>query len=298
MVSVIILTYNTRELTLKCLKALFNSTYTDFEVIVVDNASTDNTSKEIKNLFPKVKLISNTKNLGFAKGNNQAMETAKGDWILLLNSDAFVFEDTLTKLMTEIEKNPTVSVFGCKLLNRDGTIQQSWGYFPTLRRVIQMMLFIDNLPFLREKIDSIHVRSERRHSFTQEVDWVTGAFVILKKEVFSKVGGIDENYFMYGEEMEWMFRIKKEGFKIAFLHKPECVHLLGASSNSRMKAVVGEMKGWIYWFNKHNMKSQVKILALVVLIGCKLRSILKPGLKENYETAFKEIKSEVFDLSN
>ena len=284
MLSVIILSYNTKELTLGCLEHVFESKNVDLEVIVVDNASTDGSVEAIEKKYEDIKILRNEKNNGFAAGNNQAIKVARGDKFLLLNSDCFVKSDTLAMIY-----NLNLDVVGCKLLNKDGSVQPSWGFYPTLRRVTQLMLFVDNFPVIRKFIDSINVRDVSRYERGQEVDWVTGAFVMLKREVFEKVGGIDEKYFMYGEEMEWMYRIKKAGFKVWYSPIASATHLLGASSKNRAPAVIGEMKGWVYWFAKHNPVWQQKILAWIILGGCLLRVILKPGLSKYYYQAIFEI---------
>ncbi len=277
MLSVIIVSYNTREITLECLKRIKAD-----EIIVVDNGSSDGTVEAIKERYKDIRILQNKTNVGFAAANNQGMKMAKGDKILLLNSDCFVNADTLDKM-------PDVDVVGCKLLNKDGSVQQSWGHYPSLRRIILMMLFIDNLPLIRRFIDSIHVRDLSRYDGEQEVDWVTGAFVMLKREVWEKIGGIDEKYFMYGEEMEWMYRIKRAGFKVWYSPAGSATHLLGASSPNRAPAVVGEMKGWMYWFARHNPVWQQKLLPWVILLGCVLRIVLKPSLSKHYRLAVSEI---------
>lgn len=284
MVTVIILSYNTREITLRCLENLYKSRGVEMETIVVDNASGDGSADEIGKRYKDIKIIRNKKNEGFARGNNQGMKRAKGDKILLLNSDCFVNEETLKKV-----SESDFDVVGCKLLNSDGTIQPSWGYFPTLRRIGQMMVFIDNLPVVRRFIDSIHVRDLSRYEKEQEVDWVTGACVMLKREVFAKVGGIDEKYFMYGEEMEWMYRIKQAGYKIGYTPQAVATHLLGASSKDRGPAVAGEMKGWLYWFAKHNPVWQRKLLPYVISLGCLLRIFLIPARSKYYRQAIFEV---------
>lgn len=292
--SIVIVTYNTRDIILKCLEWVYRSGGKDCEVIVIDNGSSDETSRTIGQYFKAVKVFRNDNNLGFAKANNQGMALAKGEWILLLNSDCFLFEDTLAKISQfSISNFQKADVVGCQLLNKDGTIQPSWGYFPTLKRILLMMLFVDNLPVIRDTVDSIHVRSEMRYDKTTGVDWVTGAFVMLKREVFQKTGGIDENYFMYGEEAEWMYRIKQAGFKVSYTPEARAVHLLGASSPDRAPAIIGEMRGWLYWFGKHNKPWEQKVLPYVIMLGCALRIVLKPTLAEHYKTALKEIWDEV-----
>ncbi len=285
MLSVIVISYNTKETTLKCLESLGNSTFTDFEIVVVDNASTDGSAAAIKEKYPKIQLIQNSENVGFSKANNQAMKVAKGSMFVLLNSDAFVFFDTLQIMEHMLSHRPDVDIAGCQLLNKDGTIQPSWGFFPTLRRIGQMMFFIDNLPIIRDSIDSIHIRSDKRFWYQKKVDWVTGAFLMLKREVFEKSQGFDENFFMYGEEIEWLYRCKKLGFKTWYIPEACCVHLLGASSANRSPAIVGEMKGWIYWFGKHNKPWQVKTVAILAIIGSWLRVLVKPNLGVYYREA-------------
>ena len=266
MVSVIVLSYNTKELTLKCLERVLASRDVEIEVIVVDNDSKDGSAEAIEKRFPKVKLIKNKENVGFARGNNQAMKLAKGEKILLLNSDAFVFPDTIAALA----KHPA-EVLGCKLLNGDGSIQPSWGYFPTLPRVAMLMSFVDNLPVIRKFVDSIHVRDLSRYEKEQQVDWVTGALVMLKREVWEKAGGIDEKYFMYGEEMEWMYRIKKAGFNVTYFPGARAEHLQGSSTKSKANMFLSEMKGYLYWYKKHNSSFEQLILKILLVKGCVIR---------------------------
>ncbi|OGC92161.1 hypothetical protein A2876_02645 [Candidatus Amesbacteria bacterium RIFCSPHIGHO2_01_FULL_48_32b] len=284
MLSVIIVSYNTRGVTLECLRKVLASKNIDLEVMVVDNASSDGTVEAIEKQYKDIGILRNKTNLGFAGANNQGMKIAKGEKFLLLNSDCFVEPVTLAKIY-----KLDLDVVGCKLLNKDGSVQPSWGYFPTLRRILQLMLFVDNFPVIRKFIDSIHVRDVSRYESQLEVDWVTGAFVMVKRDVFEKVGGIDEKYFMYGEEMEWMYRIKRAGFKVWYSPVATAIHLLGASSSNRAPAVTGEMKGWIYWFSKHNSGFEQKILPWVILKGCILRIFLKPKLSSYYAQAISEI---------
>lgn len=289
MISVVILSYNTRDITLRCLAHLFKSTFTDFEVILIDNASTDGSAETIAKRFPTVKLTKNRQNVGFAVGNNQGMAKARGDKILLLNSDCFVKEDTLAKCISE-----NVDVLGCKLLNTDGSIQPSYGFFVSLRRIGMLMSFVDNLPIIKKVADSIHVRDLSRYQTVQNVDWVTGAFVLLKREIFQKVGGIDEKYFMYGEEMEWMYRIKKAGYKIEFFPGACATHLQGASTKSLSKMFVSEMKGYMYWFAKHRSALAQVLLKIIIIKGCLFKVLVwttvgKVEMGREYFQTFKEI---------
>lgn len=281
MVSVVIVSYNTCQITLRCLEAVLASENVDLEIIVVDNNSTDETVEKINKIYrdKDIKIIINNKNLGFGTANNQGMKQSKGEYILLLNSDCFVQPNTIANLLGDND------VVACKLLSEDRSIQPSWGFFPTLRRISLLMLFLDNLPIVREFIDSIHIRAKGRYKNRQQVDWVTGAFVLLKRQVYLDAGGFDENFFMYGEEIEWQYRIRKQGYQIWYEPKAAAVHLLGASSPTRAPAIIGEIEGWKYWFSKYHPGWQEKALRLVVFAGCALRIIVKPGLAKFYKAA-------------
>ena len=259
MLSIIVINHNTPEITRKCLDHVFKSKNIDFEVILINNTPEDGFS------YPKVKIINNKKPLGFGANNNQGMKIAKGDKILLLNSDAFVHPDTLAKCYAQ-----NYDVLGCQLLNEDLSIQPSWGYFPTLRRIFQFQIFVDNFPIIRKFVDSIHIRDLSRFTTTQKVDWVMGAFVMLKREVYEKTKGFDENFFMYGEEVELQFRSSKLGFQTWYYPDAKSVHL-ARRSNTLSSSFLGEMQGYLYWFRKYNSPLEQFLLKLVLLFGCAIR---------------------------
>ena len=291
MLSVIIINHGTPDVTLKCLGHVFASKDINFEVILVNNTPEDKLS------YPKVKIINNSKRLGFGANNNKGMKVAKGDKILLLNSDCFVQPDTLAKCYALKH-----DVVGCRLTTSGGKTLPSIGYFPTLRRVTLMMAFIDNLPVVRKFIDTIHVRDVSRLAKTQEVDWVEGAFVMLSRKVYEKIGEFDENFYMYGEEIEWQYRIKKAGFNIWYYPLTSATHLertsiklLGGSSYS----FTGEMKGYLYYFKLHRPRWEQILLPWVLLFGCLIRIPAwtvwgKWDLVRAYASVLPQITSEIF----
>ncbi len=291
MVSVIIISFNTKEITLKCLDHLLASEGADLEVIVVDNSSFDGSAEAIAEKYPQIKLVVNKKNTGFARANNQGMGLANGEYLLLLNSDCFVDKDTIKKILASDYVLNNSDVIGIKLLNTDGSIQHTFGYFPTLFRVIALMLFIDNLPIARNFFKSIHVRDNNRYLTTHEADWVMGAFVFLKRRVWENTRGLDEKYFMYGEEMEWMYRIKAGGMTIRYFPGSKAYHIGGASSPNKAPAIIGEMVGWKYWFGKYYPPWQQKILPFFIIFGCMLRMVFKPKLGRFYREAIGKIRS-------
>jgi GT2 family glycosyltransferase len=267
--SVIIVSFNTREITLECLRRLYGATKPDFEVILVDNKSEDGSVEAIKSAFPEVKLIANQQNVGFAKANNQGMRLAKGDLILLLNSDVYLESDTIDRCLNYIKLN-SVDVLGCKLVYPNGVVQSSTGYFPTLSRVVAQFLLLDDLPFIKDRISRLHSRI----SHTQEVDWVQGAFFLAKRWVWEKTNGFDESFFMYGEEVEWQKRIKEAGGRIWYYVDAVATHLGGASTKSLLAMFSGEIEGYQLWFRKYGTQTDLRILSAVVWIGCWLRMVV------------------------
>ncbi len=260
MLSVIIINHNTPEITKKCVECVQESQNIKLEIILVNNTPKD------KFNFKGVKIINNKTPHGFGANNNIGMKMATGDKILLLNSDAYVYPDTLAKCYAQ-----DYDVLGCQLLNEDLSIQPSWGYFPTLRRIFQFQVFIDNFPIVRKFIDSVHVRDLSRFTKTQKVDWVMGAFVILKREVYKKTHGFDENFHMYGEETEWMYRIANSKYKTYYFSDAKCVHLARQSVKILANSFLGEMKGYLYWFKKYNSPLEQFLLKIILLFGCVIR---------------------------
>jgi len=234
----------------------------EFETILINNTT------EGKVTYPKIKIFNNKKTLGFGANNNQAMKVAKGDKILLLNSDCLVQPDTLAKCYAT-----NYDVVGCRLTDASGKTSPSTGYFPTLRRVTQLMLFVDNLPVIRKFIDTIHIRDVSRLGKTHKTDWVQGAFVMLKREVYENVGGFDENFHMYGEEVEWQYRISKAGYEIWYYPETQTIHLERQTTKSFGEAYsfIGEMKGYLYFFKSHRPLWEQALLPWVLRFGCLIR---------------------------
>lgn len=283
--SVIILSFNTKKLLEDCLTSVFQHTSgLEFEVIVVDNASSDGSAEMTEKKFPQVKLIKNKQNLGFARGNNQALRQAKGEVIMLLNSDTVVKNEALARLVSFMDEHPKAGVVGAKLLNPEGTPQASAGRFPSLP-VVFLMLF-------REHFGGSHlVRTS--YQKTQEVDWVMGAALVVRKEILPKTGLLDEKVFMYYDEVEWCYRIKKAGFKIYFYPAAEIVHLgQKSSATGRKGPILANYQGLIHFYKKH--KNPLEFFLLRILLKLKAVIALMIGyltgnsyLKETYGQAFR-----------
>ena len=271
--SVIIVNWNTKKLLEDCLRSIFKFTKDiSFEVIVVDNDSKDGSREMIKKEFPQVKLVSNKQNLGFTKANNQGIKVAKGEYILLLNSDTYLIENSFWKLLDKARSlGGNLGALGPLLLNEDRSIQQSVGFFPHLPQVFWWMSFIDDLPF-GSALKPFHVDHDSFYKREREVDWITAAAILVPKKIIQRVGPLDERIFMYGEEIEWCYRIKKANLKVYFSPSTKIVHIGGGSLQKvRTQAFIGEFKGLDYFYRKYKSRASLQYLHLLLKIGTLLR---------------------------
>lgn len=293
-ISVIIVSFNTQKLLKDCLNSIFKKTKgVEIQVIVVDNASSDGSQEMVRKNFPKVTLIENKKNLGFAAGNNIGIKKAKGEHILLLNSDTRLVEDSLTKMVGFMEKNPKIGISSCQLIGENGEIQASGGFFPNLFLVFAWMFFIDDLPFVGKLIRSFHPHAPWYKSKHFQ-DWVTGAFFLISRNVVDQIGFLDENFFMYVEEMEYCFRAKKKDWQVVFAPITKIIHLGGQSSGTR-RAIISEYQGLKYFFAKHKKRWETIPLRIFLRIGAVLRIFLFGIIKQDKEAL--KIYAEAFSVS-
>lgn len=228
--SVVIISFNTKTLLEKCLESVYFQKDTgDFEIFVVDNSSTDGSVEMIREKYPQVNLIANKSNSGFAKAGNQAIRDSKGEYILLLNSDVILFEDSLKKMIDFMNTELLAGAISAKLMDKDGYQQRlSRGYFPSLKTAFNQFLLLSNIfpkSYFFRGIDL-----ETQIVKPEEVDWVSGACMMIRGSVLKKTGLFDETFFMYVEDMEMCYRIKKCGFKI-YSVPFEVIHLGGGSND-------------------------------------------------------------------
>lgn len=229
--SVIIVNYNVKEFLQNLLhsieKASFNLTK---EIIIVDNASDDGSVEFIKEKFPNVKLIVNKKNLGFGKANNIGLKEAKGKYILLINPDALVAEDTFEKMIEFFKSKADAGLAGCKILNPDGTLQLACRRsFPGPWTSFTKVTGLSSL-FPKSKLFARYNLTYLDENLTYEVDAISGSFMMMKREVYEKVGGFDEQFFMYGEDLDLCYRIQKAGYKVYYYHETQIIHYKGEST--------------------------------------------------------------------
>lgn len=281
--SVIIVSYNTRDMTLNCLNTLFSGLQTvTAEVWVVDNASQDGSVEAIQSAFPSVRILANDLNSGFGTANNQAMTQAKGEFLLLLNSDAFPDPHAIPTLISYLQAHSDVGVVGPRLLNEDGSLQLSCFRFPSPIRCWLENLWLSAL-FHRHSL----LGDYRRWSHDQErlVESITGACMLVRRKVYEQVGGFDERFFMYSEETDWQRRIADAGWKIAFTPDAVVTHLGGASGANEAARISRHFFDSLDYYEwKHHGAAGLFALRVAMIVGSSLRLflwllvlLLKPG---------------------
>ena len=277
--SIIIVSWNTRELTLKCLKSIFSclEKTLDYEIFLVDNNSSDNMVEAATELTHEqdfvaqdfspntLNIIKNKQNLGFAKANNIAIKQAKGDYILLLNSDTELIDNSLNKMIEFIDTNNKIGIVGPKLINTDGTLQRSCRRFPGL--VDQLFIQLKFYNFWPNKIPAIkkYFMLDFMHDKAQEVDQVMGAAMLIKKKVINKIGLLDEKFWVHFEEVDFCKRAKDVGWQTYFYPDTQIVHHKEAS----FKQIASFYKqinfnySLRYYFKKHKPFWQLLVLCLI-----------------------------------
>jgi GT2 family glycosyltransferase len=277
--SIIILSFNTKDLVAACLDSIYkNLKGIEYEIIVVDNASYDGTVSMLKFQYKKVKVIENDKNYGFAKGVNMGTKKATGDVLLFLNSDTELPKDNHIKnALEELEKD-SIGIVGGLLLNSNKTIQRSFGKFYTPWRVFIMLVGGDRAEMALQKGED-----------NQSVDWVSGGFMFIKRDVFETVHGFDEHFFMYIEDMELCYRVKQKGYTVVFDTQIKVSHE-GQGSSNRAFAIKNIYKNLLYFYKKHRSSFEYLIVKamlvtkayILIVVGILL---FRKQLKKTYQEA-------------
>jgi hypothetical protein len=230
-VSVVIVNYNVREFLRQCLLSLQKALASlAAEIFVVDNASTDGSVEMMRREFPEVKLITNRENLGFAAANNQALRQASGRLVVLLNPDTVVQEDTFVAIRDFMERHPDTGMVGCKILNPDGTLQLACRRsFPTPWVAFTRLSGLSRL-FPKSRWFGRYNLTYLPEDETAEVEAISGSFMAVRREALAQVGTLDEDFFLYGEDLDWCFRMRQRGWKIHYFPGTQIVHFKGESA--------------------------------------------------------------------
>lgn len=250
-VSIIIVSYNTKDLTRNCLNSIFEKTKNiSFEVIVSDNGSTDGSIEMIRGEFPQVILIENNENLGFGRANNAGARIAQGKYLLFLNSDTVLLNNAVKEFFDEEEKSDSDLILGAWLYSPDGQIVTSYGKFTNPFSYILKKNVYDFFPAILN-VRLRHIYSKRKEAVKKlSVDFVTGADLFMSKSCFQNIGGFDEKIFMYFEDEDLCRRCAALGIERRIVSAPRIVHLEGASSSLKLKKILIQDESFFYYIKK------------------------------------------------
>lgn len=265
--SIIIVNYNVKKLLYECLSSIFRTnSKKKVEVIVVDNASRDKSAEMVEKDFPQVTLIQNRKNLGFARGANQGIKISRGRYIFLLNPDTLITTGELDKMIDFMEENKEVGICGPKMVDSQGNLHHSCRRFPNYLTSISSSQSLLFKLFPGNPLSQEYLLTEKNHREEMEVDWVSGSALLARKDMLDQIGNLDENFFMYVEDVDLCYRAKKGGWKVFYYPHTEIRHLIGASTNQeKSKMIIQHHKSMYHFYQKHY--SPKTILSILVLWG-------------------------------
>jgi len=285
LLSVIIVSYNTKKLLNDCLDSLRVSIEgIESEIFVVDNNSSDDTISLIKAKYKWVKLIENKSNIGFSKANNQALKKAKGKYYLILNPDTKLMPDTLEKMIGFMEKNAQAGIATCRVELPSGQLDRDCRrHFPTPWRAFTHFSNLSKI-FRESKIFDQYQIGYFPENKVYEVDSCVGAFMFVRASAVKKVGLFDEDFFFYGEDLDWCWRFKQSGYKIFYtpitkiIHykgaasgiKPLSAHLSKATIESKKRAVKESTRAMELFYKKHYLDKYPRILTWLVISSVKI----------------------------
>jgi GT2 family glycosyltransferase len=263
--SVVVVTYNALPWLEQCLESVRGH-----EVVVVDHGSTDGTLALVRERYPATRIVVQD-NKGMGGGNNAGMRVASGRYFFLLNSDAWVVGDGLERLVAYADAHPEAAVVGPRLRNPDGTLQRSVRAEPTLWRLATEYLFLRKLAPRTNLLNPLYVGGFD-HERETEADWLFGPALLVRRDAADAVGLFDEDFFMFSEEVDWMTRFRRAGWKVLFFPGAEVVHVGGASHGGRM--YVENLRGHLRFFAKHRGPKEAERARRLLLWSLRLRALV------------------------
>jgi hypothetical protein len=266
-ISVIIVSYNVAKLLEKCLRSLLSETDLPLDIWVVDNNSDDDSGNIVKRNFKKVNLIENKKNVGFASAVNQALELCNGDYIFLLNPDAFIKKNSIERMIDFLRIDPKAGAVAPKILYPDNSLQLSCRTFPSITTQFLESSYLFKL-FPKNKFFGMYFMSWWDHNNMKEIDWASGSALMIRRKTLNEVGLLDEKMFMYSEDIDWCYRCRKKGWKIYYLPESIVIHYDAQSAKiSPADRLIQVLESRYYFFRKHGFKNKIFILKTIVLLG-------------------------------
>jgi N-acetylglucosaminyl-diphospho-decaprenol L-rhamnosyltransferase len=265
--SIIIVSWNVADLLAACLNSILASSGAlQIETIVVDSASSDNTVSMIQQRYPQVKLLAQTQNLGFSRCNNIGLATASGRCLMFLNPDTEIIGDALSGMTAYLDTHHDVGIVGPHTLNSDGTTQSTRRRFPDLLTAFFESTWLQSYA-PKSLLDHYYVRDEPDDA-VMDVDWMQGSALMLRREVYAQIGGLDESYVMYSEEVDWCKRAKSAGWRVVYLGTARIVHHGGKSSEQVVaRSHVHFQQSKLRYFRKYHGWLVAQILRLFLLLN-------------------------------
>lgn len=288
-VSIIILSWNTRQMLGQCIESIYKSINNiTYEIIVVDNASSDGSTEFIEKKFPQVRLIKNKENLGFAKANNIGIRVSICRYVSLINSDVIVQDGCIEKLVEFMDKNPSAGLAGPRILNPNGSLQVSCRHFPSLWNNLCQVLGFNKL-FPKSVFFSEPFMKYWSHDETRKIDALSGCFWMVRREALDEVGLLDEDFFFYGEDIDWCRRFHNAGWNVVFYPGAEAIHYHGASSsNAPVRFYIEMQKADLQYWRKHHGRLSQSAYWMIILLRQSVRLpvyvliyIFRPGARSN-----------------
>ncbi|HAZ64544.1 MAG TPA: glycosyltransferase family 2 protein [Armatimonadetes bacterium] len=270
--SIIIVSWNTRADLARCLESVRPALAgLAAETVVVDNGSHDGSGRMVRQRFPWVRLIATGANLGFAAGNNVALAQTTGRYRLLLNPDTVVHGDALAQLVAYADHEPRVGLLGPRLLNADGSLQHSCRRFPTLPALLFRNTLLGRLwpnnPYTRD-----YLMGDWTHDGPRPVDWLSGACLLARSEMLEQLGGLDERYFMYVEDMDWCRRAWAAGWQVTYLPSAVVTHAMGRASDQQPVAMVrAHHVSMVKYVRRHYGPAAAALAAPLIGLRCLLQ---------------------------
>jgi len=273
-VSVIVVNWNLRDYLRRCLKSiLLQSGNLAVETIVVDNASDDGSISMLEQEFFEVSRIINRENVGFARASNQGMEKAEGRYLFLLNNDAELLEGALSSLVDYMDTHPDVGVCGPRVVNSDGTLQvHSKGFYPTISRMAGQLFLPRNLRHPAGRSLGLYEFNDDRT--IREFDWLSGCALLVRREAVVETGMFDTGIFMYCEDIDWCYRMKKKGWKVVNNPQVDVIHFGGQSMKLQEGAAVGSHAAALAdFYARYHSRSATTVFRIVLSTGYVVQAI-------------------------
>jgi len=272
-VSVIIVSWNARDYLVQCLESLdAKACRHPFEIVVVDNASSDGSADCVTERFPHVRLVRNTENSGFARGNNIGVAASKGRYLCFVNSDVKVLPDCITRLVDYCEEHAEVGIVGPRVIGGDGQVQRScWGT-PTIWNMLWRAVAFDTL-FPRCRLFTGFSLNHWSQDTVTPVGILSGCFWLVRRQALGKVGLLDENFFMYAEDMDWCKRYWDNGWQVVYFPLAEAIHYGGGSSaNAPLRFYIERHRAALQYWRKHHSRVVAACYFLILCLHLLLRA--------------------------